>query len=489
MTQKLPRTRRISSAAVTLVAVGALVATATLSGSPATAADPTASPTAACDAISPYAIPCVALGKVADAVSTECRRAGVPDALCVLPLAHKVTQAARDAYVASWVHKTAQFQYGLGDPLPLRDAQWIGTHNSFNSLSNSLTISHADSNQQLTLTQQLDIDVRAIELDLHNVPSYLGLLGPKVVTVCHGQGPSLGNLGCTTEPSFAAVLPEVATWLNAPGHANDVIMLYLEDEMQDAGAYASTIATLDSVLKRPDGTSLIYRPNPAQKAANGCTPMPNGVSRNDIRATGARVILVGSCAPGWSSDVFDWSPTHVESGSTAAYQPYPACDATYSPSVYATQLVRYYEDSTLVSALTNPSRPPADPNALTPAKVQSMTDCGVNLFGFDQLLPEDGRIQATLWSWAPDEPRAGAGSCTLQQASDGRWVAAPCTDLHPAACLNGTTWSVTAPVAVADAAAACTAAGSTFALPRAGDQNSALHAVAPAGAWVNYAIT
>lgn len=51
-----------------------------------------------------------------------------------------------------------------------------------------------------------------------------------------------------------------------------------------------------------------------------------------------------------------------------------------------------------------------------------MTDCGVNLFGFDQLLPEDGRIQASLWSWAPDEPRAGAGACALQGA-DGRWVA------------------------------------------------------------------
>src|SRR5689334_20036918 len=284
---------------------------------PAHAATP--SPTAPCDAISPIAIPCVALGKTFDAFSAECRRVGIPDTLCTLPLAHQVTQAARDAYVASWVHRTAQFQYGLGDPLPFRDASWIGTHNSFNSLSNEFTLSHADSNQQLSLTQQLDIDVRSIELDLHYIPQLLGLLGTRAVTVCHGQGPEVGDLGCTTEPTFAKVLPEVASWLNAPGHSNDVILLYLEDNLKNAAAYASAIATLDQVLRRPDGTSLIFKPNPAQKAANGCTPLPLGTSRDDVRAAAARVVLVGACAPGWSADVFDWNAVHVEGGSTSAY--------------------------------------------------------------------------------------------------------------------------------------------------------------------------
>ena len=466
-----------------------LVATAPAGSSAPTDPTPPA-PTASCDAISPYAIPCVALGKAFDAVGAECRRAGVPDALCVLPLAHHVTQAARDAYLQSWVHRAAQFQYALGDSLPLRHAQWLGTHNSFNSLSGSLTLSHADSNQQLSLTQQLDLDVRSLELDLHYIPR-LGLLGGRAVTVCHGQGPETGDLGCTLEPLFKNVLPQIATWLNAPGHTDEVVLLYLEDALQQPAAYASAVATLDTVLRRPNGTSLIYRPDPAQRAANGCTPLPLGVSRDDIRASGARVVLVGSCASGWAANVFDWNPSHVEGGSTAAYQAYPACDATYGAGVYDSRIVRYYEDSTLVSTLLNPSRAPADPDALTPAKVRAMTDCGVNLYGFDQLLPEDGRIQSTLWSWAPDEPRAGAGGCTLQGGVDGRWVAAPCTDTHPAACQSGNTWTVTpAAVTYAGAPAACAATGSTFAVPRAGDQNSRLRAVAgAAGAWVRNVIT
>ncbi|BBX73284.1 hypothetical protein H7H78_04995 [Mycobacterium shinjukuense] len=446
-------------------------------------------PTAPCDAISPIAIPCVALGKFADAVAAECRRVGIPGTRCGLPLAHRVTQAARDAYLQSWVHRTARFQYALQDPLPMRDAQWLGTHNSFNSLSDSFTISHADSNQQLSLTQQLDIDVRSIELDLHYVPR-LELHGAPAVTVCHGLGPKNANLGCTVEPSFANVLPQIANWLNTPGHTDEVILLLIEDQLENAAAYASAVATLDHVLRRPNGTSLIYHPDPGQRAANGCVKFPLDASRDDVRASGARVVRVSSCVPSWSADVFDWAGREVQGGSTSRYQPYPACDATYGGAVYAARLVRYYEDSTLVSALADPTRPPANPEALTPPKVQAMTDCGVNLLGLDQLLPEDGRIQASLWSWAPDEPRAGAGTCTLQGA-DGRWVAAPCGDAHPAACRDATgTWPVTALVAFAGAASACAAIGADFALPRTGDQNAGLHSVAGAagGAWVNFVV-
>jgi hypothetical protein len=477
----------VAAAAVALLVTSTAPAVAAPTDPPAPPSPP--SPTALCDAISPIAIPCVAVGKVVDAVGAECRRVGLPDALCVLPLAHRVTQAARDAYLASWVHQVAMFQQALGDSLPLRDAQWIGTHNSFNSLADGFTVSQADSNQQLSLTQQLDLDVRSLELDLHYIPR-LELLGGRGVTVCHGQGPEVLDLGCTFEPMFKSVLPKIANWLNAPGHTDEVILLYLEDAMKKPAAYASTMTTLDSVLRRPDGSSLIYRPDPAQRAANGCVPLPLDVSRDDVRASGARVVLVGSCAPGWSGNVFDWSSAHVEGGSAAAYQAYPACDATYSSSVYAAQLVRYFEDTTLVSTLLDPSRPPVDPEALTPLKVQAMTNCGVNLFGFDQLLPEDGRIQGTLWSWAPDEPRLGGGDCTLQGA-DSRWVAAACTDAHPAACQAAGTWTLTAPVAFADAPAACAALGSTFDLPRAGDQNSRVHALAGplGGAWVNYSLT
>nr|WP_253861510.1 hypothetical protein [Mycobacterium asiaticum] len=445
------------------------------------------SPTAPCNAISPFAFPCVGTGKFADAVAAECRRLGVNDNLCLVPLAHKVTQAATVAYLQSWTHRTAQFQYALGDSVPFANAQWIGTHNSYNSLAHQFTPSHADSNQQLSMTQQLDIDVRSIELDLHYIPQ-INQLGRRAVAVCHGRGPTQANLGCTTEPLFTKVLPAITDWLNA--NPNEVVLILIEDQLKDATAYASALDTLEQGLRRPNGTSLIYHPNPADITPNGCAFFPRTISRNDVRAAGAQVVLVTDCVPAWGNTVFNWEDEELQSGSTFGYQPFPKCDATYGPPVYATKIIRYFEDSIFVSALADPTRPPNNPEALTPTKTQSMTNCGVNLFGFDQLLPEDGRLQGTLWSWAPDEPRASAGTCTLQGVN-GRWVAAACGSAHPAGCQTGAgTWSVTAPVTFTNAPAACAAMGSNFALPHTGLENSRLNAVAgPAGgAWVQYTI-
>src|SRR5258707_9002126 len=132
----MPSVRWLQSAAVVGAVSAVLMAAAPVAADTNGVFTPP-SPTAPCDAISPVAFPCVATGKFADAVAAECRRVGIPDRLCVLPLAHRVTQAARNAYLQSWAHRTAQFQYALGDPLPFRDAQWLGTHNSFNSLAHS----------------------------------------------------------------------------------------------------------------------------------------------------------------------------------------------------------------------------------------------------------------------------------------------------------------------------------------------------------------
>jgi hypothetical protein len=442
----------------------------------ATSLDPT------CDQASPLAIACIALDKLAEGVSAECRALGLPAPDCVLPLGHQVIAGADAAYLQSWTHSAVAFQYQLGNSLPLVQAQWLGTHNSFNSPADGLTLSHEDSNQQLTLSQQLDIDIRALELDTH--------WNGKHVIVCHGQPASELNLGCTWEPPLTKVLPEIDTWL--VDHPTQVILLYLDDNFGPARAYAETVSDLEAGLRRADGSSLIYHPQPSSITSRGCADMPLGASRDQILAAGAQVMIVANCRSGWSSDVFGWDENHVESGSIANYQPYPACDATYSRAVYDTNLVRYFEDSTLVSAVTgSPIASPAQYAAslLSPAKVASMTGCGVNLFGFDQILPDDGRLAASVWSWAPGEPVAADGACAAQGA-DGRWRTQGCAGSLPAACsTSGAGWILSAPTDFADAAAACGSAGGTFDVPRTGYANSVLHAAAGArSVWVNYTL-
>src|SRR4051794_30366462 len=200
----------------------------------------------ACNQASPNASICLGADKLNEAAAAECRTAGAPDAACAAtPAGRDVNRADLDAYARSWVHRAAQAQYELGNSVPLSDAQWLGTHNSFNTDSNGPTLSHTDNNQQLTLTQQLDGDIRAIELDVHYLPTTDNGVS-HAVFVCHGRGPDEYHAGCTTEAQFKDVLPEIAKWLGA--HPKQVLLLYLEDELGADAGYAETVSTLDSVL-------------------------------------------------------------------------------------------------------------------------------------------------------------------------------------------------------------------------------------------------
>src|SRR3954452_10694322 len=395
-----------------------------------------------CATASPSQAPCTFADKLAESAAAECRRLGLPEESCTLPLGHAVSTRIVDAYPGTWLHRAAAFQYKLGGPVSLLNAQWLGTHNSFNSANAEPTLSHSDSNQQLSLTQQLQTDMRSLDLDLHWAPSPAAG-GANAVVVCHGRGPDEANLGCTNEPRFAEVLPQIAGWLKA--HPSQVILLYLEDELGPAAGYTETVSVLNSVLRRQDGGSMIYVPNASQTTPKGCANLPLDVSRNAVRAAGAQVVLVGNCRSGWAADVFGWDDNHVESGSTPKYRPFPACDASYPRSVYDAKLVRYYEDSTFVSAATDPTQSPADSEAdsLTPERVASMTACGVNLFGFDQLLPHDGRIEASIWSWQTGQPDPAGGRCAVQ-SDDGRWLTRPCSSRRRAACRTPAgAWSLT----------------------------------------------
>ncbi len=474
--------RRCHRGGVRTLAPALLTALLLASTGPARAQTAAPSPVdAACTQASPVAAPCTLADKFAESAAAECRRLGLPDADCAFPIGKRVTTAAVDAFRGSWVDRSLAFQYALGDRLPFGAAQWIGTHNSFNSVNDTPTISHSDSNQQLSLAQQLDVDVRALEIDVHFIRS-AAAGGATVPVVCHGQGPDNANAGCTNERTLTEVLPEVAAWANA--HPSQVLLLYLEDEIRNDAGYPPTVDEVRRILVRKDGGSMIYRPDATRTAKNGCVPLPLGVSRDEVRRAGAQIVLVGRCAKGWAGIVHDWDAVHVESGSTQRYRPFPACDATYARTTYENELVRYYEDSTFVATAVDPTTPASDPERLTPAKTAAMTGCGVNVFGFDQILPDDGRLEAAVWSWAPMQPDA-ANPCAVQ-GTDGRWSTRPCSERHLVACAVGRSWRLSrGPVTFSRARDACRAIHGFFGLPYEAFSNSNLrHAAGDQVVWI-----
>ncbi len=411
---------------------------------------------------------CAGISKLTERAAAECRRAGAPDESCVAPMSRKVIRSEVSAHQSSWLHRTLAFQYELGNAASLREAMWLGTHNSFNSPAAETTLSSTDSNQQLSLTDQLRIDIRSLELDVHWFPSTRAN-GQFAPVVCHARGASEGHAGCTTERLLGETLDEIVTWLNA--NDDQVLLLYIEDAIDSSDGYAPTAALLNSKLRDEDGRSLIYKPPPG----GACTDLPLSLTRDKVLAARGQVVLVSGCGQpsAWRSLVFNWSGTHVEGGGEG-YQDAPDCDPRFDDATYATKLVRFFEDSTWLSATVDGG----ESEGLTPEITRRMTRCGVDLFGFDQLLPRDGRLEATAWSWAPNEP-AKASDCALQR-SDGRWISRKCTKRHKAACVRPDgRWFVTSSLVPQNAAsAACKPRGATHAAPRTGEQNEALRLAA-----------
>ena len=89
---------------------------------------------------------------------------------------------------------------------PLYEAQFAGSHNSFNASSYLVplngkpvqyypTLTNQDPNQVYSITDQLRMDIRGLEIDLHWVPSIYGnaSTGGYWVDVCHGQSTAIPN--------------------------------------------------------------------------------------------------------------------------------------------------------------------------------------------------------------------------------------------------------------------------------------------------------
>jgi hypothetical protein len=381
-------------------------------------------------------------------------------------------EAGIEDYEQSWTHRTIAFQYSLANDVGFVNAPWLGTHNSFNSIAQQgAALSTTDANQQLTLVDQLRMDMRSLELDIHWFPSARAG-GAYAPVVCHAGAVSEHD-GCSTEPLLGPVLDQIAGWLH--GHRDQVLLLYLEDHL-DSG-----YDTASAAIKQSLG-SLVY---PTGSSNGTSVELPGTLTRDKVLAAGHQVVLVSNSGSGggaaWRSLVYTWNNHREET--PHGYAGWPICGPDFTRADYDTRLVRYYEDSTWLSAADGAATNTPEGEGLTPADVGQMVRCGVDLFGFDQLQPGDGRLDAAVWSWADDQP--AGGSCAAIR-SDGRWFSSGCKKTRPAACRNADgSWSVTNPVTEADAAAECAAAGGRFTAPRTGYQNQLLkEAAAGRATWV-----
>ena len=317
-----------------------------------------------------------------------------------------------------WARSALADQYELGSSLPLRNAPWVGTHNSFNSKAEmGPTLSAQDSNQQIDLVDQLDQGVRSLELDVHWFPSVRSGLAP---VVCHAADL---HVGCSAEKPLASVLREIDEWLTR--HPDQVVLLYLEDHLDNEAGYDAAAADVESVLG-----ARLFRPQAGGRS--GCVALPLDATRAQMRESGAQVVIVSSCGMGskWPAVAFDWSETHEEQR-PVGYRDFPDCGPDFTRADYDGKLIRYFEDSTRLTQGASAAGQATPDDGITVPTAAAMTRCGVDLFGLDQVVPDDPRFAALVWSWAPGEPRRRPG-CAAQ--FDARWYSLRCTRRLRVAC-------------------------------------------------------
>jgi hypothetical protein len=416
-----------------------------------------------------------------------CRDAATNNDACATVDGTIIDEEAVKAAEHSWLARALAYQRALDDNLPLQEELWTHTHNSFNADVYPPTFYGIDRNQIYSITDQLRMGIRAIEIDVHWFYSPRGdpANNFKAVVVCHGGIPppsiATDHFGCgVNDPLFADRLKELRAWLNA--NRDEVVMLFLENNLgEDKTAHDVAAKAIADEL----GELLVYKP------ATSCAELPMDSSRDDIRDsgdTGKQVIITGDCdSPGsaWGDWVHVRGPKRwIEGGLVYGddYPAYPACNTVRESEHYERNWIRHWGDET---GLSDGAGEGGDTSV---ADARNMVRCGVNMIGYDNLVPFDPRLEAVVWSWAKDEPIAANGSCA-HEGADGRFHTGGCMSHKAFACITPVgDWIVAGPAGAWDKGTKrCEHAGATFAVPRTGYYNELLKdAKGAADVWLDY---
>ncbi|MGM0564740.1 MAG: phosphatidylinositol-specific phospholipase C domain-containing protein [Pseudomonadota bacterium] len=332
----------------------------------------------------------------------------------------------------AWQRRALDLERDLDKSAPLRQATFVGTHNSYNAAAYADATRYLDPNQNQSIRAQLDMGARFLEFDVHMTNKFDTHGSPWAwewtsndqLLLCHGQD---NHLGCSSaDRYFRDGLREVRDFLAA--NPDEVVLLYIEDHMD--GEYQKASNILDNTVGQ-----YLYR---ADQHGSGCQGVPGNLSKQDILDSNANLVVItgGGCSGHASYDARVFGQGFNTRNTANAAQ----CDGL-SRSGHDSAFVRYYEDRTnLSAAFGNPGEP------ITTGNIGQLLACGANVIGLDKLDEDDGRLESAIWSWGANEPNNynGAEDCA-ESRNDGRFNDVGCGAIRQFACRQPGThnWYVT----------------------------------------------
>lgn len=376
-----------------------------------------------------------------------------------------MADAAIESYLDSWQYKALMLQSEIDKHTPMSEATMLMTHNSYNASHYANLGSYYDPNHIHSITEQLDMGVRLLELDTHWFSSEL--------IACHGTN---DHTGCSEfDGRIEERIGEINTWIRNPAHNDQVVFLYIEDHMDNHYGEMSDI--FDKYF-----TDKIYQPNQCGES------FPMDVSKADILNAGKQIVIYGvsSCSAASGTSYANYAFGHLFTTNNSELSPAPDCqNDRFDPDLLTSTLTRIYEDSTTLSDWFGDP-----PKAIDAAYMKTLTDCGVGVVGLDQLDHDDSRHGAAIWSWNTNEPNNVGNEDCAEHNGNGRFNDLSCDQTRPFVCLDAAgEWQVSSasgPWSKGYNVCASEFNGS-FGLPKNGYQNYLLtQAKGNQSAWINY---
>ncbi len=318
-----------------------------------------------------------------------------------------------DPQTYAWVEKVLPLQENIDLNVPLKDATFFGTHNSYNALAYANPVRYIAPNQLLSITDQLNEGARLIELDLHWYQSWTDFKDH--ILLCHATTVGkLQHFGCSHfDRRFREGLQEIRDWLNQPQNKNQVLIVYLEQHID--GHYSEAYNELNEYLG-----DKIYTPTMAETLENKLHhviplyQLPTTIlTKNDVLQAGKNIIVVTKGSfPTTPPLVFSSSEGNLEDPLDAKiddFRPYPDCgtSTTFKGDKNHLSMWRFFGDQAWFDALADGKAYPVSVKDL-----QQEMHCPINEPNVDMLAPRDARLLAYIWSWAQSYP-LGDGQCSV----------------------------------------------------------------------------
>lgn len=327
-------------------------------------------------------------------------------------------------------------QHQLDNDVPLIEATFIGTHNSFNNDDDGYIIP----NQMKDMLDQLDAGFRALSYDLYGKsPTNHN------VVLCHGDICGSGDT------PIDDALDDLDGWLAS--HPDDVVVVVIEYDLTDSEQ--------DNVADAIDAeiASRAYMPTDFYGTNNGtCQDIPlEQLSKRDILDAGKQVIFTTTKDNGNCPDSGDWRDRVWNVQVTAKTGDYNVTEVLRDEwGVVAED--RSYWGVEFHCAYCSALIPPLnlicydecesdleDEYELSGSEIETALENGVHIVGLDFGIEVDRHANA-IWSWEENEPSASPGEDCAKQWNDGSWNDSVCTHDRYHACqsvLDGS-WELSA---------------------------------------------